>query len=225
VAKNIIAGVERQNGRGKCSALFKTSNTQTEVCTRELERYGANTIKYSEDIFHIDSESVLEMLALIEEDNQEEIRWLFALRSLHELFTAFNYGMEETIEILKHVKTNLFMEHGGSKELKRELDDKFRKSHKQMEEILDEQRYAIGTAGFAEILKVKRKKLKPIVDKVLALHREGKMLVSLESFVTSHAHMMINRIFHTRQLTHEMVLYELLYRYYRSSQARGKMKK
>ena len=76
-----------------------------------------------------------------------------------------------------------------------------------------------------DLLEWKSKQLQPLADQILALQNNNQLQVSLTDLIASCTHMMINRIFKARQRTYEMMVYDLLYRYYKSLAGREKSKK
>jgi len=55
---------------------------QADTYQREIERYGEETIELGEQIFFHDSEAVIDFIGLLETDDDERYRWLFALRGI-----------------------------------------------------------------------------------------------------------------------------------------------
>jgi hypothetical protein len=46
-----------------------------------LERYGINTVEFSEELFHFESKMIASLIDLIDGEEGEEIRWLFSYES------------------------------------------------------------------------------------------------------------------------------------------------
>jgi hypothetical protein len=57
----------------------------------------------------------------------------------------------------------------------------------------------------------------------LTEHTQYPEEVDLNDLITSYIHMMMNRSFRSRQRIHELVLYDFLYRYYKSVIARPRI--
>jgi lantibiotic biosynthesis protein len=199
---------------------------QTDTYKRELERYGANTIEAAEQFFYIDSIATLNLLDLIDGEEGEDIRWQFAVRSIDELLTGFGYTSAEKLNLLESLKSSFIQEHGGSKELKLQLDSKFRNVRKKVEDILDRtidnEREILP---LIELLEWKKEQLAPVVSTILEHRDKGKLQIRLNDLMASYIHMMLNRIFKARQRTFELVVYDLLYRNYKSLAGREKSKK
>jgi thiopeptide-type bacteriocin biosynthesis protein len=201
------------------------SKVQTDTYNRELERYGVNSMELAESLFHIDSVVTLNLLDLIDGAEGEIIRWQFAVRSMDDLLTNLNFNSTEKLQLLDNMKTSFFREHGESKELKLQLDAKFRTERKLVEDILnreiDETR---EIQPLIELLEWKKEQVQPLAEKLLELKKDNQLQVDLNELASSYIHMLLNRIFMSRQRTYEMVVYDLLYRYYKSVAGREKSK-
>ena len=58
--------------------------------------------------------------------------------------------------------------------------------------------------------------LKNIVERFLMLNKEDKLEISITNLLASFIHMSINRCFRSKQRLYEMMLYDFLYRKYKS---------
>lgn len=68
-------------------------------------------------------------------------------------------------------------------------------------------------------LKIKSKNLKPIINDIsLKLKKD----LSTDSLLSSYIHMMLNRLFRSKNRIHELVIYDFMYQYYKSEIAREK---
>ncbi|MET2743968.1 thiopeptide-type bacteriocin biosynthesis protein, partial [Staphylococcus caprae] len=71
--------------------------------TREIERYGTQTMEFSENIFFYDSLAICDFLSLIYGDEGEVLRGKFAFVNIDRLLDDFGY----TIEDKKHLINNI----------------------------------------------------------------------------------------------------------------------
>jgi thiopeptide-type bacteriocin biosynthesis protein len=200
--------------------------TQTDTYQREIERYGENTMLLGEQIFHYDSKCIVDMLEMIDGDEGEEIRWLFAIRSVHELLSNFNYSFEQKRDLLEDLKTGFAIEFNMNKDLKMQIDKKFRTYRKSIADILDTKNDETSELQpFFELLNKKSISIKPIVNQILELNQNNKLPLSLNDLLASYIHMLLNRLFKNKQRLHEMVIYDFLWRTYRSELAKHKQLK
>ncbi|MGB3949057.1 MAG: lantibiotic dehydratase [Bacteroidia bacterium] len=193
---------------------------QTDTYKRELERYGINSMELIESFFYIDSVVTLNFLNLITNDTNEQVRWQFALHSVDDLLTNFQYTPNDKLALLKHLKESFLNEHGNSKELRFQLSAKYRKLRNDLENGMKHKESS--TEEMFLLLKWKEAQLQSVTNQIMELKNTNQLEVPLNDIISSCTHMMLNRIFKARQRTYEMLIYDLLYRYYESLIARDK---
>jgi thiopeptide-type bacteriocin biosynthesis protein len=194
------------------------SGFQSDTYTRELERYGHKTIVDSESIFFHDSLAALQMLSNIEGDEGENHRWHFACLSIDYLLNDFGLNENEKLELMNKLHQGFGYEFGMNTQLKVQLDNKFRQERQKMKSFLlrEDDFYA----PFYRILDKKSLAIKEIGARIRNLHQQNELEVEFNSLISSYIHMMLNRIFKSKQRLNEMVIYSLLYRFYKSEMAR-----
>lgn len=198
---------------------------QVDTYTRELERYGTNTIELTETLFCHDSEAIISFLELIEGNSGEELRWLFGLRMVDVLLSCFQYTLENKLALLERLKTRFGDEFGMNRFLKKQLDNKYRKERNKIEQFLFSQSENIPDyKPIFDILRRYKDMIMPIAEKLLIHKSLNTLQRDLPDLLTSYIHMTINRLFKSKNRVHEMVCYDFLYRYYKSELARNKKK-
>ncbi len=180
---------------------------QTDTYQRELERYGKQTIEDAEQFFFIDSTTCINALNMIEDD---ELLFLFALKSIDNLLESFNYDTKDKIEFVKPNLRAFKKEFNSDKLLSKQLNKKYAS--------LKEKTIAFMTENSDEdfiplfnILENKKKKLNQLSTIIL---NKKKLEISINQLLSSYVHMMINRLFRDQQRLHELVSYDFLSRYY-----------
>lgn len=73
-----------------------------------------------------------------------------------------------------------------------------------------------------DLLKAKSSKIVPIVKIISEREQENMLERPLIDLMGSYVHMLMNRLFKSKQRMHEMVIYDFLYRYYKSELAKKK---
>jgi thiopeptide-type bacteriocin biosynthesis protein len=197
------------------------SDIQIHTYKRETERYGDNSIELAEQLFYNDSVFVTNVLSLIDSNYKDEIRWQIAIKSVDDLLNGFALNLEQKHQLIDQLSNSFFKEHGGHKELKITLDNKYRKLKSEIEGIFD---WGNNSDYFPviELLKQRQEINKPIVNKILLMQSHEQLQVSLNKLIASFLHMNLNRLFMGRNRTNEFVIYDLLCRYYKSSLIRLK---
>ena len=66
--------------------------------------------------------------------------------------------------------------------------------------------------------------LTSVIEKIISGLDAGADKEAFHGFIASHIHMMNNRLFRSRQRLHELVLYDFLFRYYKSKRAQQNFK-
>lgn len=196
---------------------------QTDTYDRELDRYGDNTIELAESLFYYDSICCADALSLLDAENGNKTRWLFALRTTDQFLNDFGFDIHEKCNLMGNLSQGFFNEHGGKKDLKLQLDNKFRKLRKDVEQVLDRTtNVEKEIIKLIEILKIRTKNNQLIISELNDLKRSNTLQMNMNDFVSSLIHMMLNRLFMAKQRSNEFVIYDLLSRYYKSTIARNK---
>jgi len=196
---------------------------QLDTYQREVERYGINSMDLSEKWFFYDSKMIVDMLSLIEGDEGERIRWLFALRAVDTMLDDFRFDIEPKFDLVTLLRENFGREHGMNHNLKEQMEQKFRKDRAVINELMDRNNDQVSEMlPLFQFLAQKSAAVQPIAEQILALNKNNRLGMPLNDLMGSYSHMMVNRLFKSKQRTHEMVLYDFLHRYYKSEIARRK---
>ncbi len=199
---------------------------QVDTYQREVERYGINSMDLSEKWFFYDSKMIVDMLSLIEGDEGERIRWLFALRAVDTMLDDFGFDMEKKFDLVTILRENFGREHGMNRNLKDQMEKKFRNDRAVINELMDRSTDQVSEMlPLFQFLAQKSAAVQPIAEQILTLNKNNQLGMPLNDLMASYSHMMVNRLFKSKQRTHEMVLYDFLHRYYKSEIARQKYSK
>lgn len=188
---------------------------------REIERYGTNTIELTENLFCNDSVLTAGIVSLIDGDEGEIVRWAVGLRSIDEFINDFGYSEDEKFELLTIMKESFEKEYRIDKSLKKQLSDKYRKETAFIAEVLnpnnDEQS---EFKPIYDLIKNRSKQNHVVVGKLLELNNNNELKKPLNDLMWSYLHMLNNRLFKSKQRTHELVMYYYIHQFYRSKLAR-----
>jgi len=198
-------------------------NVSNDTYVRELERYGYSLIERAERIFFYESVMIVGILALIDGDDGEMIRWLIGLRAIDDILEMFGFNEEQKRSYLEKLRNGFGEEFGMKKDLKLQLSNKYRIEKKKIENILNRTHDNDSEmAPIYELLQIRKQKTLPIVLEIKNLEKNNNLEVSVDQQINSYLHMMINRLFKSKQRLHELVLYDFLCQYYTSQIARKK---
>lgn len=197
---------------------------QVDSYQREIERYGSRSMELAETLFFYDSQMTVDMLDLIEGDEGERIRWLFGLRAVDTMLEDFKYSMEEKYDLVTRLRENFGREFNMNRSLKEQMEKKFRADRSVITDLLNHTNdQESEMSPLFELLEQKSKAMQPLTPEVLKLYNNKEPNpFFLNDLMASYSHMMVNRLFKSKQRLHELVLYDFLHRYYKSEIARRK---
>lgn len=195
------------------------SKVQTDTYEREVERYGESTMEWSEFMFFADSLSIIELLQAADEENIETFRWLWAMCVANDLLQHAGFTEKERLEFAQRRREQYGREFHTDADFKLQLDKKYRQYRGLAEGFLQGGLKDEAYNEVKDICDARQKVLMPVLlTAIEILQNDGR--VSLESFLASHIHMMLNRVFMANERLHELVVYDFLVRYYQSNIAR-----
>ncbi|SOD78270.1 lantibiotic dehydratase [Spirosoma fluviale] len=187
---------------------------QVDTYQRELERYSMEHINLCESLFHLDSLSTLAFLAQTGEVFDENLRVALAIRKIDTLLSGAGLSIEDRLRVMKQLKEQFFDEFGGDPALRHQLNDKYRTYRPLLAQALSDN-FMPG------------QELQPYFQQqATLLHQLAKAHESMPrqqyGILTSLIHMLVNRLFPSKQRAYELVLYHCLARHYDSVCARQK---
>jgi len=193
-------------------------NIQCDTYQREMERYGTNTISLVEDIFFADSEFIISLLHLLNEENPEQHRWKLALVLIDSFLSAFSFDLSQRKELLNTMAESFKNEFAFTNHnVKKQLDNKFRIHRKDIEKVM---LWENEVTKDTEKIIVRRQVISQIAEKLICMDKSHELEVPLKSLMTSIIHMTMNRWFRSKNRLHELVIYDFLARYYTSEMAK-----
>lgn len=195
---------------------------QYDTYQRELERYGYTTMDDAEDIFYADSIAIINILKEIDDEFSEEKRWLIALKLIDSFLDNFDYSVIQKHEILSKMSESFIDEFEFSKkEYRLQLDQKYRLHKKKIEEIIFDSASNINWyTPIKMTLAEKSKYVVPIASKLIKKEKQNTLDIPLNTLLISYIHMTINRLFRSKQRIYELVLYDMLRKFYFSQMTR-----
>lgn len=198
---------------------------QTDTYQRELERYGNDSIEISEDFFYMNSQVTLEILKLFTNDKAQENRFLVGLLGVIKLYDGFGFSTDERLLLIEKSALSYGNEFNvpNSENLRTVIKDKYRKILPDLECLLNgkENKSQLNINFFETINKSYKKQVKAL-DNLAMMLTQNKYEKSLNDLMPSYIHMFLNRFFANNQRYEEMLIYQLLEKYYKALKAREK---
>lgn len=182
---------------------------QTDTYKRELERYGEKTIEDSEFLFWQDSEMMLDYLSLKKTFPKQEMALLFSFTSIDSFLNSFSLSNLDKYNLMNSLQHSFKEEFKADKILKKELDKKYRELANELDYFLKEN----AKNDFPNFFTIIEKKQIQINQTVIDI--KNKIQISIDDFLSSHIHMMLNRQYTSKQRMYELIIYDHLYRYYK----------
>ncbi|RRA97745.1 lantibiotic dehydratase [Larkinella rosea] len=186
---------------------------------RELERYGRHSIDAVENYFHLDSQTILQFLSMIEGSEGEECRWRFGMKLIDTLLNEFGFDLKQKLDFTEEKTAQFGKEFGYNSVLKKQLDSRYKEIETAIGELWDETND--DHRFFYDLNRQRRETLQPFIQTIAQLANQGKLEVPLFSLLSSLIHMTTNRLFRTRQRFVEYSLYYHLHKYYRAAYGRA----
>ncbi|MCD2258056.1 thiopeptide-type bacteriocin biosynthesis protein [Psychroserpens luteolus] len=197
---------------------------QSDTYMRELKRYGSNTMEMSEELFYHDSKMIVDFIDMIEGEEGEELRWLFALKATDALLESFQYSNARKQGLLNDLKIGFALEFGKTKFLGKQLNDKYREDRPKIANFIAFKENDIPDyEPIIGVLREKEHHISTIAARILKLNQDHKLELHIDDLMASYIHMLMNRVFKSKNRLNEMVCYDFLSRYYNSLIARSKV--
>ncbi len=198
---------------------------QLDTYVREIERYGGPVgMALSEQVFAVDSEAVLGIVATFDGEDSGDARWQIALRGLDLLLDDFGLDLQRKLDLMQRCRADYAAEFQADKTgLAQALGRRFRSCRKPLEEMMrlgpdDHSSFQPALRMFA----CRSQALEPTVAALGECERAGRLWTPVARLVQSYLHMFVNRLIRADARQHEVVLYDFLARHYESAIARSK---
>lgn len=204
------------------SSLFQKNiiaKIQIESYQREIFRYGKSKIEDTENLFFSDSVFCINTIDLLDPESANSIRWQIALRATVQYLDDFGLSLLEKEKFCQKVAENFFYENKGNAQFKKQLNEKYRKTRSDLEDIMNlEKDQGREIKPILELIDERSERNKTIIKK-LKLNKNSE---EFHGLLFSYIHMMHNRLFISDQRKTEFIIYDLLARHYKSVLARMK---
>lgn len=183
------------------------SNISIETYSREIERYGKNTIEDAEILFYKNSEFTLLCLPYDDED-----KIIFSVFYINEILDKLNLEVQEKLVWIQNFNGAFKEEFNADKNLNSQLDKKYRKFKLKLIDFIESDEFSDERNAIISHVE----ECVSVLQNIFQHHQNQSLEIPLQSFFQSIFHMNINRLFVSNQRLFEMVIYDYLLRYYKS---------
>lgn len=184
-------------------------NVELNTYNRELERYGKNTIEESESLFYHDSIMITSAIKNIKDDNEY---FVFILKAVNDILIYFNYSDKQKLDFVHHLDLAFKKEFNVDKTLKKQLNIKYRTWQKPIEKLISTD----NKNEFYGLHYNKTVNSESVIKNLISHNKNNTLQIDCNELLSSYIHMTINRGFSSKQRLHEMLIYNMLYRFYKS---------
>lgn len=173
-------------------------SVQLDTYNRELERYGQNTIEQAESFFYYDSENAL---SIINQSKNEKDLLINTLYYIEEIISLFDLTKEDQLIFLNRMEAQFKNEFNAYKNTRKYLSLIYRDFNIQSSWI-----YSSNKNNY----------INEVQARFLNFNEKNKLKIPLENILSSFIHMTVNRVFNEKQRMYEMLIYDFLYKKYKS---------
>lgn len=183
--------------------------------TREMERYNPILIDNVETLFQADSLNCLSILKEISDfPNKEEARWKIALKNIDYYLNIFLKNHLEMKEfIITQMSESFKTEFGFNEFNSKQLNNIYRDNRKIIDLIISDNDAENLADTFYASIKKQDKNFSDIANVLLEKCNQNN--VSMQLYLSSYIHMMMNRMFPSKNRLFELMLYFLLSKHYK----------
>lgn len=174
---------------------------------RELERYGYNLIDKAEELFHYDSELITDILDYNSKENNIPL-WMLICCTINQYLQTFEFEDEKKLIILEKLANQFNEEFNADKNVKKQIDRKFRDNQVFLSSVIEN-----PDLHYQEIIEKKFQHIATVFSFLECKKTE---------LINSIIHMHINRYIKANARAHELLIYNILHKFYKEKV--GKMK-
>ncbi len=202
--------------RDLSSDRFKTAvwREQWDTYVAETGRYGGpEGLAISEELFQIDSETVLALLPVASSD----VRWIFAYAGVDRLLAALGMSHEERLACVEGLREGFFREFALEASDRQRLGARFREHRPLLMSLLEwPVKWPEPFRRKAAIFERNGERIRVCSEQLRDLSRRGHLSEPFRDLAASFIHLHVNRMLRSGQREHETVLYHFLAQSYRS---------
>jgi thiopeptide-type bacteriocin biosynthesis protein len=187
---------------------------------REIERYGGDRgIELAERIHAADSDAVLAVLDMLDDDELSDARWKLSLYATDRLLADAGLDTQQRREWAKDGAAGYRMEYPNAPTLDTGIGGRWRSERAELTALLDDTTdhpYEQARQTFRQ----RSERLVPLLAELAERGRGGMLTQPFDHLLRSFSHLNAIRLLRSAARTHELVLLSFLDRYYASQLAR-----
>jgi thiopeptide-type bacteriocin biosynthesis protein len=142
---------------------------------------------------------------------------MIALKLIDGLLSDFCLNLEEKQKLTENYSQAYKTEFGFNKYNAKQFNTKFRENKSIVESVLNDTFEKKDFVSLFNPIKKRTKTLTPVIKQIKMKLKKDQ---NLNELIKSYIHMMLNRLFLSKNRFHELILYDFMNRYYRSEIAK-----
>lgn len=203
----------------KWSSSHFLHKVQIDTYIREIERYENNLIEETEHLFYMDSECILSLLPQL--NKNKNYRWMIAIKLIDSLLMDFKLDLCQKQIIIEQMNHNFKKEFGFNLYNSKQFNSIYRINRKTIESILET--YSNDSEFHSLYRHINRRTIKSrnLISTIKNKINNSKS-IKLNNLLNSYIHMSMNRLFPDKARMHELIIYDMINRFYSSALAKEK---
>ncbi|OCA79643.1 hypothetical protein BBH99_18230 [Chryseobacterium contaminans] len=193
---------------------------QFDTYNREIERYHDLLIEKSETVFCTDSSYIMKIIRNVVANEAEDNRWLAGMLLITSFLDCSKISMEEKFRLMEGLAKSFKNEFGFDMYNSKQFNVKYREHTQVINDVISRTYLSNGFEKIYPLIDKRNKELKPVMEDIKAISE--KYNLDYMRYLSSYIHMTINRLFPVKNRLHELLLYDMTSRYYKSLLARRK---
>lgn len=189
---------------------------QIDCYDREVDRYGLSTMELSEDIFFNDSVEIVNYLSKHRNGETEDnliSKSIFSLILIDFYLSNFKLSDTQKLKLMERFRDSFYKEFDINKDNKKQIERIYLTQKETIYKELLEPSNAITSIA----LKRNIEEILKVIDQNSIT--ENKVLYLISSLI----HMSLNRLYYSNNRIHELVCYDLMWKFYKSKISRNQI--
>uniref|UniRef100_UPI0032196E5F thiopeptide-type bacteriocin biosynthesis protein n=1 Tax=Chryseobacterium sp. TaxID=1871047 RepID=UPI0032196E5F len=190
------------------------SKIQFDTYNREMERYHELLIEKAETVFYTDSNYIMKILRNIIKNQAENNRWLAGILLIVSFLDCSKISNEEKLKLTERLAKSFKSEYGFDMYNSKQFNTKYREHKEIIDDVINRNYLSEGFGKIYPLIDKRSKDLNTVMEEIKTISENNGL--DYLRYLSSYLHMTINRIFPVKNRLHELLLYDMTSRYYKS---------
>jgi thiopeptide-type bacteriocin biosynthesis protein len=196
------------------------TKVQFDTYNREMERYHELLIEKAETVFCTDSSYIIKIIRNIVKYEAEDNRWLAGILLIISFLDCSKISTEEKLRMTEGLAKSFKNEFGFDMYNSKQFNAKYREHTQVINDVIGRTYLTDGFEKIYPLIDKRNKELNSVMEEIKAISEKNNL--DYLRYLSSYLHMTVNRLFPVKNRLHELLLYDMTSRYYKSLLARKK---